>query len=750
MKQKQLVSRLECLLLVLIFLFSGCGNTPEQQDDYAFKNSVYREEEIVLKGLDLDAVSNMIYTGERFYFNGTLYTIGKEAEANSFYAVYDTEGKQISYRELLGTPEESDGKFALGSNGDIYAITTRTVEEEDVEDHYYTVEQYLVHRSNDGTEISRTPIGQEEAEQDYLYANAIFADGAGKVEIVTNSGVLEYDEELNYLRYDNITEEIIDAVLLQDGTLALICYSQDGQVIRKVDLKNNEISEPIVVNREIRDVSYSGKGYHLLISGQAGISGYNIGDSEESEIMNFVNSNADISAIYNLISINNMEFYSRYFGNTDQTTHLSKFTKVDPADVKDTIKLTLGGLLINPEIKSYVVDFNKSNEKYHIQVQDYNLYNTLEDNTLGLASLNADIEAGQVPDILIMDSGMPIDSYMEKGIFEDLNPYLDGKNGIDRSRYLQNIFDAYTINGKLYQLVPYFDVSTVIGKSSLVGGYTGWNMDKFMEVLAETPVETKVFSNVLRVDVLNRFLSVSGGEFLDKEANTCSFNTESFISFLHFLKTLPDLYQDTTDYNDDEWNHMLQQYRNNETLLQMVYMLNFTDCGEWIQGMFGEPITFLGFPSKESSGSAIEAEVSFTISSKSKEKDVAWEFIKYFMEDDYQKTVTMFPVNLPALQTMSQKAMEKPSYTDEYGNRVEYENSYWLGESEIMLEPMSQEEVDSVMEMLGSLHQTVQNNDAVVSIITEEAAPFFAGEKSAEEVAQMIQSRVQLLLGDKD
>lgn len=113
-------------------------------------------------------------------------------------------------------------------------------------------------------------------------------------------------------------------------------------------------------------------------------------------------------------------------------------------------------------------------------------------------------------------------------------------------------------------------------------------------------------------------------------------------------------------------------------------------------------------------------------------------------------TGVSIPVNLSALQMMSQTAMENPSYIDENGNRVEYESSLWQGESKIMLEPMSQEDVDSVMGILTTLHQTVQNNEAVASIITEEAAPFFAGEISAEETARIIQNRVQLQLTNTD
>lgn len=41
-----------------------------------------------------------------------------------------------------------------------------------------------------------------------------------------------------------------------------------------------------------------------------------------------------------------------------------------------------------------------------------------------------------------------------------------------------------------------------------------------------------------------------------------------------------------------------------------------------------------------------------------------------------------------------------------------------------------------------------QDSDEIYSIITEEAAPYFAGQKSAEETAKIIQSRVEIYVSE--
>ncbi len=112
----------------------------------------------------------------------------------------------------------------------------------------------------------------------------------------------------------------------------------------------------------------------------------------------------------------------------DGGRNVAKFTKVEPEDVKDKQIITLAMAYTNWNVRSEIIKFNKSSEEYRIQIQDYSsMYNTMEDNNIGLTKLNADIASGKIPDIILLDDQMPIDSYMNKGLFEDLRPYRKGR-----------------------------------------------------------------------------------------------------------------------------------------------------------------------------------------------------------------------------------------------------------------------------------------------------------------------------------
>ena len=66
-----------------------------------------------------------------------------------------------------------------------------------------------------------------------------------------------------------------------------------------------------------------------------------------------------------------------------------------------------------------VIDFNRKNERYRIEVEDYSQYNTDEDYSAGLTKLTTELLAGNVPDIIDLN-GLPYTQLAAKGLLEDL------------------------------------------------------------------------------------------------------------------------------------------------------------------------------------------------------------------------------------------------------------------------------------------------------------------------------------------
>ena len=67
---------------------------------------------------------------------------------------------------------------------------------------------------------------------------------------------------------------------------------------------------------------------------------------------------------------------------------------------------------------------------------------------------------------------------------------------------------------------------------------------------------------------------------------------------------------------------------------------------------------------------------------------------------------------------------------------------------QIPLDPMTQEQVDELVEYVCSVDQPYRDTTDVFNIIQEEIDAFFTGQKGASEVADIIQRRAQVYVDE--
>ncbi|MBP5282921.1 MAG: hypothetical protein J6Z22_10535, partial [Lachnospiraceae bacterium] len=148
----------------------------------------------------------------------------------------------------------------------------------------------------------------------------------------------------------------------------------------------------------------------------------------------------------------------------------------------------------------------------------------------------------------------------------------------------------------------------------------------------------------------------------------------------------------------------------------------------------------------------------------SKNKDAAWSFVESMIANDAADTWTSFGFSsLKSVFEQQKKEALDVDYlydengdiiTDENGNPY-YENGgggYTMigddGETwDYVYKPVTAEEVAMVEKLLaGATAADFSVDQELNKIITEEAASFFKGDKSVDEVVAIIQNRVSLYL----
>ena len=100
------------------------------------------------------------------------------------------------------------------------------------------------------------------------------------------------------------------------------------------------------------------------------------------------------------------------------------------------------------DLRSAVVEYNRQSERYHCIIEQYGHVPGTGDDTGASIRLDAALLSSSPPDILDLWS-VDIYKYAEKGVLEDLSPYIEGSGTVRREDFLDGVLEGYTIGGSL-------------------------------------------------------------------------------------------------------------------------------------------------------------------------------------------------------------------------------------------------------------------------------------------------------------
>lgn len=731
---------------VAVTSLAGCGKG--KSEEKSVKEHVYRAEEIVL-----DEIEDKTSLNRMFVKDGRMYLVGytwAEDGGTMYIAGRSPDGSDPSILTVQRGDNQSIDYVTADGAGNFYGVLNEYYEDaSDPNNYIWENNYYLIKLDPQGKEVWRQPLKSDDSTSDYYGVSYMDILKDGRLLVLDDGGIGLYDTGGKLLKRVKPEQSLSGAVVLQleDGTLAVDYYSETTgkRSLRRLEVETGKLSEEYALPGQSSGYSfYPGIGRDLLVVGGSGVYGYNLGDAELTELLNIIDSDLSSSYIYNLVAIDDRSFYGMMDDILSNEPVLMRFTKVDPQDVVDKQVLTLACNGLEWTIRDQVVKFNKGNEKYRISIRDYSEYNTEEDYEAGMTRLNTDIASGNIPDILILQSGMPVESFVAKGLFEDLYPYIDRDEEVKREDFFPNVLKAYETDGKLFRLVPGFTIKTVTGKTADVGEEPGWSLEDLNAVMDKKPEGTQVFTQVTRNDILNFCMQMSGDQYVKWETGECRFDTEDFVKLLEFMRQFPEQLDDSK-FDESYWNDFDTQWRKGSTLLYLTYLDSFDTWNYMRKGAFGEEITMIGFPAAGGNGAVIMPNLDLAMSARSKNKEGAWEFLRHFITEKYQKEVSYgWPLYIKCMEELKEKAQKRQSYEDENGNLVEYDPEYTIGGITIPITPMSGEEAERIEQYILSVDQAYSYDANLVNIIEEEAAPYFSGQKSAKEAADIIQSRAQI------
>ena len=798
---KQTIKRTLCLVCACAMLFGlcACGSQPQSEatPTAAPDELVYTGKFTALPVTPENGLSTLAYTDDGLYAQ-TWEKIGEreipegaeiryEGEYDLFgpalyFVSYDGTARRLEKYQTIPVPEDDQDRMdyygssslermMLQDDGTLIVLESQYInwydgpESERFGDNQweYRINErhyYLRKLDADGSELSRAELElPDEQEDSYLNTYGCLLDSSGSLLIIEEQHLLSYaqDGTLNYMiTCDEYPETL---VRLRDGELAVSCWGDTGAVLYLVDTEKHELGEKLDFPPRVYNFLNGGGDFDLYYTNGTNLYGFCIGDEEGTKLLNWINVdvNPDRLSGYTIDGDGNIRGLISDWSGDRVSNELVLLERVPASTLPVKQELRLAVLYLDYQAQQKIIDFNRHSSTTRILVQDYSEFDTEDDYSAGLTKLTTEILAGNIPDLLGMNQ-LPYDQLASKGLLEDLYPYLDADEELSRSDFFPTVLSAMEYNGGLYQVAPSFQILTLIGASSVVGDTPGWTYDDFNAALASMPAGCSPLDQyTTREDVLRSLVSLEMDRLVNWATGECHFDSQDFIDILNFSNR----FQADFDWDSYEWS--VEESTENRIAegRQMLMTGNIYSVDDLLYNdfYFGGESTYIGYPTSEGVGSMMSLTSGFAMSSRCADKAAGWAFLRTVLSEEYQRDVWGLPINKVAFDAKLQEAMTPEYQTDADGNYVLDENGERIQISRggigmadgsvYYFYALTQEQADKLLDVINSTTRVMNSNDSLLALILEEAQPFYAGQKSAEEVARLTQSKVKLYVNEQ-
>lgn len=375
-------------------------------------------------------------------------------------------------------------------------------------------------------------------------------------------------------------------------------------------------------------------------------------------------------------------------------------------------------------VREAIREWNVQNPGCPIEVVDYSVYGT-QDSSLSAAKLLADMVAGDIPDIYdfslsSIDTIPSSAQFARRGLLEDLYPYIDNDPELSREDFIPGVMSAMEIDGGLYELVPSFSLVTTFASSQVLGYNAELTYKDLNFMAANSEYFDSVFDNYRgRMWLLGNILDASGSKLVDWSKGECYFDSDYFRSLLETMKAMPE------DGEEMQSNILNEDMGMSAGLLYYI-ITNDLWMASSAPLAYGEDYCFPGLPEL---GSAIYPNCCYGISAYSQNKEQCWQFLRQFLTREYGSRFYLSPRK------------------DALAQRVE---DTWTGFADIQqYHPHGLEAMEKLRDIAMNCSTVMRHDPEIWQIVYSQSLAYFAGDKSLEETAYQIQSRVSLYMAEQ-
>ena len=791
------------LSLVMMLSFTACGGTETADpvtettptvtsgtlSETATNDRIYTEKKLDLgSGVDM---ARSIFANGRIYYrtdtevkNDDDVVIGTVTEIFSVNADGGDVKSHLTQELLITRDTSADVEsyeylpgFGVDGSGNLWLVVQTVIyDTSESGRNDYSFENTLIKLSPEGEELLSVDLSTLEGLSE-LYVTGIIFDGGGNAYISFFSGtsssvsILVFSGETGEYLFRVEENGVIQSAVSNDGHVVYMVIGGGENSIVTLDAALGGVAAIVKYDASvIVNNVFNGFGeWSVTIFRNNRIYGLSFETMETAVIIDFELCGIDTADLSQIYPVSGDEFMMLKRPMAADSAEIIKLTYDPNAAAIEKVTVTLGVVAEDAVIVALAVDeFNKASETVRVEIVDYaTLYNTESDKTQAVTRFDIDVLNGNAPDMLSL-SGISANKYITKGVIADLTAYLDNDTMINRNHLYDHILDMGKSDGKLYHIIAGFGSYALVGKTSIFGDGSDFTPAKLNEIAARYP-NAEIVCEHSAMEWLDLSTRVVLDDLIDWETGMCGFDSPDFIEMLKLLKRFPNVpaseIQHGVYYESDYYENYRDKLQNDKTLLlyaPISYSRVIKDCEE----DFGEEVTVLGFPSSDGGGTVMWSVFDFGIMEGTENKDAAWEFISWLLQDGNSilDFVSIGSLNKYDFENKVKSEMV-PYMERDFEEPVTYEKftGMWMGggayvgaapwSDDPLYEMLAnyhllQHDADRIFESVYAIKYPYSGEDHVMKIVSEEAEAFLNGVRSAEEAAKIIQSRVSIYVSE--
>ena len=731
------------------------------------ENFIYQSKTIPLPTTD-SPVQAMTTRNDRVYF--VYSTVYQDATAISLVSV-NADGDDIEHLGSFQISGLGVAAFEILDNGN-FALFTIYIEPSAMVD-VLTISGYFYEFTPGGSEVYRRDF---EGITEFRFGTVGFgidvvisSDGAIALSVWNGS----YNELLLLCLDAGVTAELSYNAHQFGNTLASTCDGRvfaldnyDGNaVLREVDFDLGSFGNIYTIHgSNVSELRLHSAGtyaeFDLFITDGTNLFGYHFQSTTQETVLNLMQAGVTGQVSFNThirtLHGGHIAVMSGSIGTQNFEPNLQILTPVPRAEVPERTVITLSGLTLGPDILGVVAEFNAQSQTHQIEV--YTFFDgmvimgdqaSMERLEQAVTRFNTTIMAGNIPDIIVMPSQAMID----RGFMFDLAPFIEADPDINRSDFVTAAFDSLIMqDGTIPLISEGFSLHTMIGREETFNEIDAWTSSELLWLTEQMQDLSAPFGySVVREDFISLMLRSPDMRFIDRVNFEVNFETQEFIDLLHTAKLLPsraELEPNSFDWVVDTINRI--NIGNN--ILVSVHFFNLVFFQFYDD--FIDDLVFPGLPGPGGGTHHIEAG-HIGIGATSENAEYAWEFIRRFLLPTASVPITSIPMRADLFEDRLAEAMTPNTVEDEDGELHQLPRETFPSlmnmQQSLSVYAMTEETANRLRELIDlAVPMGREVDQALMDIIESDLADFFAGARSAEETARIIQSRATIWISEQE